>query len=112
MQYPIIDNCITAIQFKMCFTPQERVAIRAVRETNPYVDDMFDILDDPRTDVVNLAMPQVQEMVQSLVDDNLLTEERMYQILHAYIPDTGAPPTYTPDPEPQPAPEPPSEPEA
>ena len=106
MQYPIIANCITAIQFKMCFTPQERVAIRAVRETNDYVDDMFDILDDPRTDVVNLAVPQVQEMVQRLVDDGLLTEERMYQILYAYIPGTGNPPSPPIDPEP------PSEPEA
>lgn len=108
MQYTIIDNCITAIQFKMCFTPQERIAIRAVRETNPAVDDMFDILDDPRTDVVNLAMPQVQEMMQSLVDANLVTEDRMYQILHAYIPGTDNPPTYTPPADPAPV----SEPEA
>lgn len=106
MQYPILNYSVTAIQFKMCFTPQERLAIRSARETDGQVDDMFDILDDPRTENVNLALPQVHEMMQHLVDVNLITAERMYQILHAYIPGTDNPPAYTPALDPQPAPEP------
>jgi hypothetical protein len=106
MQYPIIDLSITAIQFKMCFTPQERVAIRALRETDDYVDDMFDILDDPRTETVNLALPQVQEMMLHLVDVNVISSNRMYEILHAYIPGTDNPPAYTPPAEPAPEPTP------
>lgn len=100
MQYPIIDFSVTAIQFKMCFTQAERLAIRALRQTDQQVDDMFDLLDDPRTLTVNLALPQVQEMMQHLVDVNIIDSDRMYQILHAYIPGTDNPPVYTPDPEP------------
>lgn len=88
MNYSIVDNCLTAIQFKMCFTVAERIAIRGVRETDQQVDDMFDILDDPRTETVNLALPQVTEMLDHLVEIQILTEERKTQILQAYIPGT------------------------
>lgn len=76
--------------FKLLFTPQERIGIRAARsytgtaqagkELKAILDDWFEIIDDPRLQYVDLALPQTQEGINFLVTVGLLTAERAAEI--------------------------------
>lgn len=114
MNYTIIDNCVTTTQFKTLFTAAERITARALRDTDPQVDDMFDMLEDIRTTHVSLVLPDVIGMLEHLADVGVLTDERVYQIKFAYIPGTDNPPQWplvypnidsAPESTPEPAPE-------
>lgn len=87
MFFQIIDNSISTIEFKLLFTPSERVQLRELAKTDPFVADMFELLDDIRTQSINLLMPQLNEMLSYLVTESVLTEERKQQILSAQLPD-------------------------
>lgn len=76
---------IPVIEFKLLFTAQERVVINAARATDPVIEDFYKLLDDPRTTVVNLSLPAVQDMIGYLALQNLITAERKAVIL-AYRP--------------------------
>lgn len=52
------------IHFKMLFTVQERLAAKALRATDAMLDDFWGLVEDPRTDVVNLALQSVQAAVE------------------------------------------------
>lgn len=77
--------------FKLLFAPAERIAIRAARayagaEPEPrglkdVLDDWFEIVDDPRLTVVDLALPATIAGVQFLVGAGILTQERADEIL-------------------------------
>ena len=71
---------LSPVQFKMCFTSQERIAIKALRATNPVIDDAYDILDDPRLTMVDLSLASNQEMIDCLVSLSVLTTARAAQI--------------------------------
>jgi len=88
MQFQIINQSVTAIEFKLLFTSVERVQARELAKTDPIVADMFGLLDDPRTLSVNLYMPQIISMLDYLVAQGILTEERKAQILSANAPDS------------------------
>lgn len=76
---------VAVIEFKLLFTIAERVAINAARSTNQTIDDFYELLDDPRTQNVDLSLPVVQEMLNYLVEQGLLTSDRKNQIL-SYAP--------------------------
>ncbi|QOJ19480.1 MAG: hypothetical protein HRU77_01470 [Gammaproteobacteria bacterium] len=76
---------VSVIEFKLLFTIEERVAINAARETNAVVQDFYALLDDQRTETVDLSLSAVQEMLNYLVDQSLLNPERRTQIL-SYVP--------------------------
>jgi peptide deformylase len=86
MSFLIVNGSVTAIEFKLLFTPTERVQAREAAKIDPVVADMFLLLDDPRTQEVSLAMPQIQAMLEYLVQKEILTEQRKGQILNAEIP--------------------------
>lgn len=88
MQFQIVNSSVTAIEFKLLFTSIERVQARELAKTDPIVADMFGLLDDPRTLSVNLYMPQIISMLDYLVAQGILTEERKAQILSANAPDS------------------------
>lgn len=71
---------LTPVQFKMCFTPQERIAIKAARATDPVLQDAYEILDDPRLTEVDLTLASVQGLIDYLCTLNLLTTERIAQV--------------------------------
>ncbi len=77
---PHLPNKLTPVQFKMCFTPQERIAIKTVRETDPVLQDAYEILDDPRLTEVDLTLASVQGLIDYLGALNLLTAERIVQV--------------------------------
>ncbi len=71
---------LTPVQFKMCFTPQERIGIKTVRETDPVLQDAYEILDDPRLTEVDLTLASVQGLIDYLGALNLMTSERIEQV--------------------------------
>lgn len=52
------------IHFQMLFTLQEAVAAEAARATDPALNRFWKLIEDPRTDVVNLALASVQQAVE------------------------------------------------
>lgn len=76
---------VTPVEFKMLFTSAERIAIKDVRATDPVVDDYFDIVEDPRLQVVDLGLHSVQEGIRHLQTAGILTENRVSQILAGTI---------------------------
>ena len=52
----IVPPKLTPIQFKMCFTSEERIAIEALKATDPIIADAFLILDDPRLTEIDLSL--------------------------------------------------------
>lgn len=76
---------VAVIEFKLLFTVAERVAINAARPINQTIDDFYELLDDSRTQNVDLSLIPVQEMLNYLVEQGLLTSDRKNQIL-SYAP--------------------------
>jgi hypothetical protein len=76
---------VTPVEFKMLFASAERIAIKAARETDPVIDDYFDIVEDPRLQVVDLGLHSVQEGIHYLQTIGILTEDRVSQILAGTI---------------------------
>lgn len=76
---------VTPVEFKMLFTSAERVAIKEARATDPVVDDFYDIVEDPRLQVVDLGLHSVQEGIRYLQTIGILTEDRVSQILAGTI---------------------------
>lgn len=87
MRFETINNAVTAIEFKLLFTATERIQARELAKTDPVVADMFALLDDIRTSAVDLVMPQTAAMLDYLITQNILTEDRKQQILSATPPD-------------------------
>jgi hypothetical protein len=71
---------LTPVEFKLCFTPQERIAIKAERANDPVLEDAFDILDDPRLTFVDLGLASTQGLIDYCVTKDLVTTERADQI--------------------------------
>ena len=87
-QYEVVSTtpaAIPVIGFKLLFPIANRVAINDARATDPIIEDFYSLLDDPRTTVVDLSLPAVQEMLNYLVDHTLITSELRDDIL-AYRP--------------------------
>ncbi len=51
------------IAFKLLFTIEERLVIKTLRLTDPVVIDLYEMLDDPRTDYVDLSLTSIQKAV-------------------------------------------------
>jgi hypothetical protein len=81
--FRLLDNPptrISPVEFKLCFTPQERIAIKAARATDPVLEDAFDILDDPRLTFVDLTLASTQGLIDYCVAQGHVTAERAVQI--------------------------------
>jgi len=72
---------VSPVEFKLLFTAQERVAIKTARTTDPVVDDFFSIVDDLRLTQVNLSLASIQQALGYLASLNLLTPDRVAEIL-------------------------------
>lgn len=89
------QKLIGPIQFKLLFTAQERITLRMLRakinDPDPNVsmlayaiDDWFQILDDPRTQLVDLTNADVLSGIDLLVPF-VLTTERAEKIKEGYF---------------------------
>lgn len=81
----IVPPKVSPVEFLLLFTSQERVAIRAARQTDPVLDDFFGIVEDPRLTFVNLALPSVQGALQYLAANEFITDARREEILKGTI---------------------------
>ena len=52
------------IAFQMLFTPQEMIAAGELRATDKVLASFWKLIDDPRTDVVDLALEGVQSSIE------------------------------------------------
>lgn len=87
---PNFRTLVSPVEFKMLFSPMERLAIRQAREYSGevaeqktfamLVDDWWSIVDDPRLTGVDLALPQTQAGLDMLVPAGILTDERRAEI--------------------------------
>jgi hypothetical protein len=82
---PIQRPIVSPVQFKLLFTPQERVAIRTARSSDPVIDDFMDIAEDPRLTEVDLNLQSVQDALGYLVAKGILTEDRKAEILEGKL---------------------------
>lgn len=78
---------VAPITFKLLFTSAERVAAKALRASDPAIDDFWTILDDPRTRSVDMRIPSVQAIIEhTLTACNVENvAERKAQILQGII---------------------------
>ena len=72
---------ISPVEFKLLFTPQERLAIKSARATDEILDDLFTILDDPRLKEVNLNLESNKAVMAYLEGKGLITTERKAEIM-------------------------------
>lgn len=87
---PVIEEPIPAaaapvtvlnpLDFKLCFTMQERVLIKQARLTDDLLQVAFEVLDDPRLQEVHLDKPCTIEMIDYLVTINLITPARAIDV--------------------------------
>jgi hypothetical protein len=74
---PEILAKMSPIHFKMCFTPQERIACYALRATDPVIDDALNLLDDPRTTEIDMNLGSNQALLSYLVTASILDPSRV-----------------------------------
>jgi hypothetical protein len=72
---------VSPVEFKLLFTSSERIAIRSERNSDPVIDDFFDIVDDQRLTHVDLGLKSTQDALAYLVTKKLLSDERKSQII-------------------------------
>lgn len=76
---------VSPVEFKLLFTAQERVAIKAARATDPVIDDFYDVIEDPRLTFVDLGLQSTQDALAYLVSQNLLTQARADEVLSGVL---------------------------
>ena len=72
---------VTPVQFKMLFTSPERVAIKAARATDPVVDDLWELVEDPRMEYVDFGLQSVRDSIEYLATAGLIAPERVGEII-------------------------------
>lgn len=72
---------VSPVQFKLLFMAQERIAIAQARVTDPVLQDLCGILDDPRLTEVDMALKSTQETLDYLTEQNLIGAGRKAEIL-------------------------------
>lgn len=70
---------IGPVEFKLLFTPGERVAIKT--SADPVVQDIYDVLNDPRLKVVDLALQSTHDSLRYLEHQKLIAVGRADEIL-------------------------------
>ena len=76
---------ISPVEFKLLFTPQERVSIKKEISTDEIIEDLFTILDDPRLTNVNLNLESNVAIMDYLEQKGLITAERKAEIMTGVI---------------------------
>ncbi len=65
---------LSRVAFKLCFTSAERIALKALRVTDPIIEDAFEILEDPQLTVVDLNLESNQNLLTYMVYLGVLTQ--------------------------------------
>ena len=78
---PALSPKVSPIEFMLLFTSPERVAIKALRQTDPIVDDFLDIIEDPRLTFVDLGLGSTVSAIDYMIYAGLVAPERKAAIL-------------------------------
>jgi hypothetical protein len=80
-EYEFIQDppTVSAIQYKMLFTSAERIAAKA--STDPVIVDLQELLNDPRTDSVDLALQSISDALDYMTYIGLIMVGRKAEIL-------------------------------
>ena len=82
---PALSLTVSPVEFKLLFTPAERVAIQAARATDPVIEDFMAIVEDPRLTHVDLGLKSTREALAYLGAQGLITAERVEAILSGVL---------------------------
>jgi hypothetical protein len=82
----ILPIIVSAVSFKLLFTAEERATLKTNRPTDVVIDDLFDIIEDPRLTEVNLSSETVQSSLTYFVTKGYITAARKQQILNGETP--------------------------
>ena len=67
---------VSPIEFKLLWRPTERVNLRTLRETDPFLEDLWELVEDPRITQVDLGLTSTQQAVtyavQKLVENGTI----------------------------------------
>jgi len=72
---------LSPVEFKLCFTAMERVAIKTLGTTDPIVADFLELLNDPRLQTVDLSLTSNANAIDYLIFQGAIAAERREQIL-------------------------------
>lgn len=75
-----ITNNVSPIEFKLLFTPQERISIKTARQTDPLIDDLYDLIDDPRCTHVDLKLKSTKDAIDYLISQGHVDMSRKEEI--------------------------------
>ena len=76
---------VSPVQFKLLFTPPERVAMSEAKATDAIMQDFFNVVDDPRLTYVDLSLQSTKDAINYLISKNLLTQERGAEVLSGVL---------------------------
>ena len=79
--YIVTAIAVSPMEFKLLFTPQERVAIKAAAAADPIIGDFYGIVDDLRLTLVDLDLKSTKDGIAYLQSKGLLTVARAAAIL-------------------------------
>ena len=79
---PVVSKItVSPVEFKLLWTPQERVAIKTLKSTDPVIEDFYELIEDPRLKEVNLSLQSTQQAVEyllfKLVEAGTITESQV-----------------------------------
>ena len=77
----LVPKVYGVVDFKLRFTIQERLAIKRARESDPIIDDFYELLDDLRLQTVNCNLLTVREAVNYIESAGLVGIGRAAEIL-------------------------------
>lgn len=84
MSEPVfIPPTVTVIEWKMLFHSEERIAIST--STDPVIIDLQDLMNDPRTKVVDLSLKSIDKALDYMTFKGYIAEGRKAEILTGKI---------------------------
>lgn len=67
---------VTIVEFKLLWRPEERIALKAMAQTDPVIEDFWSLVHDPKVTIVDLSMASIISAitftVQALVDNGTI----------------------------------------
>lgn len=76
---PVVPPKVSAIEYKMLFTVQERIAIKT--STDAVIQDLYELLNDQRVATVDLSLKSISDALDYMTALNILAVGRKAEIL-------------------------------
>lgn len=83
VEVPAVPPVVSVIQYKMLFTVQERIL--AKNSTDEIVKDLQELMNDPRTNTVDLSLKSIQDALDHMTTLGILASGRKEEILTGIV---------------------------